>query len=40
VAKKLTETLSLGLRHEARYNAPDVRSADYSLLRLFLGFDF
>lgn len=40
VSKKLTDTLSLGLRHEARYNAPDVRSADYSLLRLFLGFDF
>ncbi len=40
VTKKLTDTLSLGLRHEARYNAPDVRSTDYSLLRLLLGFDF
>ena len=40
LTKKLTDTLSLGLRHEARYNAPDVRSADYSLLRVLLGLDF
>jgi hypothetical protein len=40
VTKKLTDTLSLGLRHEVRYNAPDVRTTDYSLLRLLLGFDF
>jgi hypothetical protein len=40
VTKKLTDTLSLGLRHEVRYNDPDVRTTDYSLLRLLLGFDF
>ncbi len=40
VTKKLTDTLSLGLRHEVRYNDPDVRTSDYSLLRLLLGFDF
>ena len=40
VTKKLTDTLSLGLRHEVRYNDPDVRSQDYSLLRFLLGFDF
>lgn len=40
VTKKLTDTVSLGLRHEVRYNDPDVRTADYSLLRLLLGFNF
>ncbi|HTJ77397.1 MAG TPA: DUF481 domain-containing protein [Rariglobus sp.] len=40
ITKKLTDTLSLGLKHEVRYNDPDVRSQDYSLLRLLLGFDF
>lgn len=40
VNKKLTETLSLGLRHESRYNDPDVRTEDYSMLKLLLGLDF
>ncbi|WP_415663359.1 DUF481 domain-containing protein [Rariglobus hedericola] len=40
ITKKLTDTLSLGLRHEVRYNDPDVRSQDYSLLRFLIGFDF
>lgn len=40
ISKKLTNTLSLGLRHEVRYNDPDVRTEDYSMLRLLLGFDF
>jgi hypothetical protein len=38
--KKFTETLSVGLRYEVRYNNPDVRSQDYNLLRLVIGFDF
>lgn len=38
--KKFTETLSVGLRYEVRYNNPDVRSADYNLLRLVIGFEF
>ena len=40
VNKKLTETLTMGLRHEIRHNNPDVRSADYQRLRLLFGFDF
>ncbi len=40
VDKKLTETLSIGILHELRYNNPDVRVADYSLLRLLIGLDF
>ena len=40
VNKKLTETLSLGLRHESRYNDPDVRTEDYSMLKFLLGLDF
>jgi hypothetical protein len=40
INKRLTETLTIGVRHEARYNNPDVRSADYRLLRLMMGFDF
>lgn len=40
ITKKLTDTLSLGLKHEIRYNDPDVHSQDYSLLRFLLGFDF
>ena len=40
VSKKLTETLTMGLRHEVRHNNPDVRSADYRRLRLLFGFDF
>jgi hypothetical protein len=40
ISKKLTETLTMGLRHEVRHNNPDVRSADYRRLRLLFGFDF
>jgi hypothetical protein len=40
INKKLTETLTLGLRQEYRHNNPDVRSADYRRLRLMFGFDF
>ena len=40
LSKKLTETLTMGLRHEMRHNNPDVRSADYRRLRLLFGFDF
>lgn len=40
VDKKLTETLTIGVLHELRYNNPDVRVSDYSLLKLLLGLDF
>lgn len=40
VNKKLTETLTMGLRHEIRHNNPDVRAADYRRLRVLFGFDF
>ena len=40
INKKLTETMTVGVRHELRYNDPDLRSSDYHLLRLMLGFDF
>lgn len=40
VNKKLTETLTIGIRHEIRHNNPDVRSADYRRLRVLFGFDF
>ncbi len=40
VSKKLTETLTIGARHETRRNNPDVRSADYERLRVLFGFDF
>jgi hypothetical protein len=40
VTKKLTETLTIGVRHEIRHNNPDVRSADYRRLRVLFGFDF
>lgn len=40
ITKKFSDTLSLGLRREARHNNPDPRIADYSLLRLQLGLDF
>jgi hypothetical protein len=40
VDKKFTETISIGLHYEVRYNNPDVRSADYNLLRLVFGLDF
>ncbi len=38
--KKLTETLSLALRHEIRRNNPDGTSRDYTRLKLLLGLDF
>ncbi len=38
--KKLTETLSIGVRDEDRHNNPDLRQANYRLVRFFLGFDF
>lgn len=40
ITKKLTETLTIGARHETRHNNPDVRSADYERLRVLFGFDF
>jgi hypothetical protein len=40
VNKKLTETLSVGLRHEVRNNNPDTRISDYRLLRFMVGLDF
>lgn len=40
VNKKLTETVTIGVRHEIRHNNPDVRSADYRRLRVLLGLDF
>ncbi len=40
VNKKLTETVTIGVRQEIRHNNPDVRSADYRRLRLLLGLDF
>lgn len=40
ITKKLTDTLSLGLRQESRHNDPDLRAEDYSLVRFLVGFDF
>ncbi|HYP16474.1 MAG TPA: hypothetical protein VEQ65_04615, partial [Opitutus sp.] len=40
ISKKLTETLTIGARHETRHNNPDVRSADYERLKMLFGFDF
>lgn len=38
--KKLTETLSVGIRHEIRRHNPDGASPDYTRLRLLFGLDF
>ncbi len=38
--KKLTETLSVALRHEIRRHNPDGASQDYTRLKLLLGLDF
>ena len=38
--KKLTETFTVGVRHETRHNNPDVRVQDYTLLKLLMGIDF
>lgn len=40
IDKKLTETFSIGVSHELRYNNPDVRVSDYSKLKVMLGLDF
>jgi hypothetical protein len=40
LSKKLTETLSVALRHEIRRRNPDGASPDYSRLKLLLGLDF
>ena len=39
IDKKLTEALSIGLRHEVR-ESDDLQVQDYTLLRFFLGLDF
>lgn len=38
--KKLTETLSVALRHEMRRNNPDGSAQDYTRLKLMFGLDF
>ena len=38
--KKLTETFTVGIRHEVRYNNPGVRVQDYTLLKVLMGIDF
>lgn len=38
--KKLTETFTVGIRHETRNNEPGVRVEDYSLLKFLMGIDF
>ncbi|HEY1111024.1 MAG TPA: DUF481 domain-containing protein [Opitutaceae bacterium] len=38
--KKLTETLSVAVRHEIRRNNPDGSAQDYTRLRLMFGLDF
>jgi hypothetical protein len=38
--KKLTETLSVAIRHEIRRHNPDGASQDYTRLKLLLGLDF
>lgn len=40
LTKKLTETLSVSVRHEIRKNNPDGSAQDYQRLRLLLGLDF
>lgn len=39
-SKKLTDALSLSLRHEYRSNRPSLKGSDYSKLKLLLGFDY
>jgi hypothetical protein len=38
--KKLTETLSIAVRHEIRRNNPDGTAPDYTRLKLLFGLDF
>ncbi len=40
VNKKLTETFSIGIRQEMRFNKPDASVQQYRLLRVLLGLDF
>jgi hypothetical protein len=40
LGKKLTETLTLALHHDVRFNDPDLRVQDNSTWRMLLGFDF
>lgn len=40
INKKLTTSLSIGLRHEVREGTPDIRVQDYSKLRFTIGYDF
>jgi hypothetical protein len=40
VDKKLTETLSIGVRHELRHSEEDLSVQDYKLLKLLVGLDF
>jgi len=39
-AKKLTDSLTIGIRHEFRQNNPDSRVQDYERLRFLIGYDF
>ena len=38
--KKLTETFTVGIRHELRYNNPGLNVQDYTLLKFLIGLDF
>ncbi len=38
--KKLTETFTIGIRHELRYNNPGLNVQDYTLLKFLVGIDF
>lgn len=40
ISKKLTETLSLGMRHEVRVDTPGIDVTNYTLWRFMLGLDF
>jgi hypothetical protein len=40
LSKKFSENLMLALKHEARYNQPDIHVADYAAWHLLLGLDF
>lgn len=39
-SKKLTDSLSVGIRYEFRQNNPDSRVQDYERLRFLIGYDF
>ena len=40
ISKKLTETLSLGMRHEVRLDTPGIDVSNYTLWRFMVGLDF